>query len=108
MHRISLNGGCADMQVQETTLDWLVGLAAATALHLGPVILPLKSQINRVLKALFAAPSKVTPFPPAPLPMASQTNRNVYPLPTFHFEQECLTRTGLTELPGLAALLATQ
>ncbi|KAL0045726.1 hypothetical protein WJX82_002854 [Trebouxia sp. C0006] len=45
-------------KVQETTLDWLVGLAAATALHLGPVILPLKSQINRVLKALFAAPSK--------------------------------------------------
>ena len=66
MHRISLNGGCADMQVQETTLDWLVGLAAATALHLGPVILPLKSQINRVLKALFAAPSKVLPPPGFP------------------------------------------
>ncbi|DBA73425.1 TPA: hypothetical protein ACH3X1_011462 [Trebouxia sp. C0004] len=45
-------------KVQETTLDWLVGLAAATALHLGPAILPLKSQITRVLKALFAAPSK--------------------------------------------------
>ncbi|KAL0043408.1 hypothetical protein WJX79_003790 [Trebouxia sp. C0005] len=45
-------------KVQETTLDWLVGLAAATALHLGRAILPLKSQITRVLKALFAAPSK--------------------------------------------------
>lgn len=54
------------MQVQETTLDWLVGLAAATALHLGPAILPMKSQITRVLKALFAAPSKVT-LPPPPL-----------------------------------------
>lgn len=51
------------MQVQETTLDWLVGLAAATALHLGPAILPQKSQITRVLKALFAAPSKVYPPP---------------------------------------------
>ncbi len=47
------------MQVQETTLDWLVGLAAATALHLGPAVLLLKAQIMRVLKALFAAPSKV-------------------------------------------------
>lgn len=46
-------------QVQETTLDWLVGLAAATALHLGPAVLPLKSQIIRVLKALYSAPSKV-------------------------------------------------
>lgn len=46
-------------QVQETTLDWLVGLAAATALHLGPAILPLKGQITRVLKALYNAPSKV-------------------------------------------------
>ena len=46
-------------QLQETTLDWLVGLAAATALHLGPAILPLKSQIIRVLKALYSAPSKV-------------------------------------------------
>ena len=55
----SLNSDCADMQVQETTLDWLVGLAAATALHLGAAILPLKTQITRVLKALFAAPSKV-------------------------------------------------
>lgn len=67
VHHIPLNGGCADMQVQETTLDWLVGLAAATALHLGPAILPLKSQITRVLKALFAAPSKVT-SPPLGLP----------------------------------------
>lgn len=49
-------------QVQETTLDWLVGLAAATALHLGSAILPLKSQIIRVLKALYNAPSKVTSF----------------------------------------------
>lgn len=47
-------------QVQETTLDWLVGLAAATALHLGPAVLPLKSQIMRVLKALYSAPSKVS------------------------------------------------
>ena len=46
-------------QVQETTLDWLVGLAAATSLHLGPAVLPLKSQIMRVLKALYRAPSKV-------------------------------------------------
>ncbi len=67
MHHVSLNGDCADMQVLETTLDWLVGLAAATALHLGPAILPLKSQIIRVLKALFAAPSKVT-SPPHGLP----------------------------------------
>ncbi len=63
------------MQVQETTLDWLVGLAAATALHLGPAILPLKIQIIRVLKALFAAPSKVTY-----LLMASLTKRNDNPL----------------------------
>jgi len=63
VHHISLNDDCADMQVQETTLDWLVGLAAATALHLGPAILPLKIQINRVLKALFAAPSKVNSPP---------------------------------------------
>jgi len=63
VHHISLNDDCADMQVQETTLDWLVGLAAATALHLGPAILPLKIQIIRVLKALFAAPSKVTSPP---------------------------------------------
>ena len=48
------------MQVQETTLDWLVGLAAATALHLGPAVLTLNGQIVQVLKALFAAPSKAS------------------------------------------------
>ena len=48
------------LQVQETTLDWLVGLASATALHLGPAILPLKAQIVRVLKALFTTQSKVS------------------------------------------------
>ncbi|KAL3134782.1 hypothetical protein ABBQ32_007768 [Trebouxia sp. C0010 RCD-2024] len=47
-------------KVQETTLDWLVGLAAATALHLGPAILPLKGQIVRVLKVLYSAPSKAS------------------------------------------------
>lgn len=50
--------GCL-RQVQETTLDWLVGLAAATALHAGPAILSLKGKIVQVLKALFTAPSKV-------------------------------------------------
>lgn len=47
------------LQVQEATLDWLLGVTAATALHLGPALLPFKAQIKRVLTALFAAPSKV-------------------------------------------------
>ena len=50
------------LQVQETTLGWLVGVTAATALHLGPALLPLQGQIKRVLTALFAAPSKVWPL----------------------------------------------
>ena len=50
------------LQVQESTLGWLVGVTAATALHLGPALLPLQGQIKHVLTAVFAAPSKVWPL----------------------------------------------